>query len=257
LNVEKISTLEKKDMPEQAMMGVYIGIGVFAVFVIIMIIVIPRQIRKGRQKGREYGENMAREIESRLGLKWNGGSDFVGKYKGYDVTLTKFLGSNTEKIREGVSDAVFGSRNPTSLHGQNTVYPALRVKLTKADANFPDVTLFQTSNFFMNNNEFWNNRWNGRIPDDAKLDLDADPLHKKANLYGDRASAEKWLNSAELRQLMSGWIYPDLRAERDEVRLELNHSNINQKWGHKKTSGTEWMIQGVEICVAAAKALQN
>ena len=237
------------------MMGVYIGVGVFILFVIIMIIVIPRQIRKARKKGQEYGQDMARTLESRLGLKWSGGQDFSGTYQGYHIVLTKTLGSNTEKIKDAVTDTIFGSRNPTNLHGQHTVYPALRVKLSKSGANYPDVTLFQTSNFFMNNDEYWNNRWNGRIPDESKLSVDADPLNKKAALYGDATGAQKWLDSAELRQLMSTWIYPDLRAERDEVKLELNHSNIITKWGHKKTSGTDWMIQGVEICVAAAKAL--
>ena len=244
-------------MPEQAMMGVYIGIGVFAVFVIIMIIVIPKQIRKARKKGQDHSQKVAQEMQSRLGLKWNGGQDFTGSYQGYNVILTVFMGSNTEAIKDAVTGTVFGSRNSGNLHGKHTVYPALRVKISKPGVNYADVTLFQTSNFFMNNDEYWNNRWNGRIPDDAKLDLNADPLNKKGDLYGDPTNAQKWLNSTELCGLMSTWIYPDLRAEQDEVKLELNHSNITVKRGYKKTSGIEWMIQGVEICVAAAKALEK
>ena len=238
------------------MMGAYIGIGVGILFVLIMIIVIPRQIRKAKQMGKQAGENMMRDIENRTGLKWDGAA-FVGNYKGYNIRMVKSLGNNKAKAFDGVVDILTDARYKENMSTNTMVYPTLKVWLDRPGANYPDITLFETGNFFLKNDEFWNNRINGRIPDDAKLDIDADPLHKKGTFYGSAEGAQKLLNSAELRQLMSSWIYPDLRADKSQVTLELNNPSIIPKWGHNKTSGVDWMIQGCDIVVAAAKALEN
>lgn len=242
-------------MNQVPMLGVYIGIGVGVLFVLIMIIVIPRQIRKAKQHGKAAGEKMMQDVETRTGLKWDGAA-FVGNYKGYNIKMVKALGTNKAKAFDGVSDILMGSKYQENMSTNTMVYPTLKVMLEKPGANFPDVTLFETGNFFLKNDEFWNNRVNDRIPEDAKLNIDADPLHKKGTFYGSPEGAQKMLNSAELKQLMSTWIYPDLRADKTIVTLELNNPSIIPKWGHTKTSGVDWMIQGVDICVAAAKALE-
>lgn len=242
-------------MTPNPMLGAYIGIGVGVLFVLIMIIVIPRQIRKAKQRGKETGEKMMQDVEMRTGLKWNG-SAFVGNYKGYNLKMVKALGTNKAQAFDGVVDILTDAKYKQNMSNNTMVYPTLKVMLEKPGANFPDVTLFETGNFFLKNDEFWNNRVNGRIPEDAKLSIDADPLHKKGTFYGSAEGAQKMLNSAELKQLMSTWIYPDLRADKTIVTLELNNPSIIPKWGHTKTSGIDWMIQGCDICVAAAKALE-
>lgn len=236
------------------MLGAYIGIGVGVLFVLIMIIVIPRQIKKARQRGQQSANNMIKDFENRTGLKWNG-QQFAGTYKGYNAKVEKNIAYNKAKIADGVTDILFDTKYKSNMSGNTTVYPTLKIWLEKTDANFPDVTLFQTGNFFLNNDEFWNNRVNGRIPDDSKLDLDADPLHKKGTFYGNADGARKMLDSAELKGLMSSWIYPDLRADKTKITLELNNPSIIPKWGHDKTTGIDWMVQGLDICVAAGNAL--
>ena len=242
-------------MAPNPMLGVYIGIGIGVLFVLIMIIVIPRQIRKAKQHGKVAGEKMMQDVETRTGLKWDGAA-FVGNYKGYNIKMVKALGSNKAKAFDGVSDILMGSKYKENMSTNTMVYPTLKVMPEKPGANFPDITLFETGNFFLKNDEFWNNRVNGRIPEDAKLDIDADPLHKKGTFYSSAEGAQKMLNSTELKQLLSTWIYPDLRADKTIISLELNNPSIIPKWGHTKTSGVDWMIQGIDICVAAAKALE-
>lgn len=241
-------------MNPNPMLGAYIGIGVGVLFVLIMIIVIPRQIKKAKQRGQQSANNMIKDFENRTGLKWNG-QQFAGTYKGYAAKVEKNIAYNKAKIADGVTDILFDSKYKSNMSGNTTVYPTLKIWLEKTDANFPDVTLFQTGNFFLNNDEFWNNRVNGRIPDDSKLDLDADPLHKKGTFYGNADGARKMLDSAELKSLMSSWIYPDLRADKTKITLELNNPSIIPKWGHDKTTGIDWMVQGLDICVAAGNAL--
>ena len=236
------------------MLGMYIGIGVGVLFVLIMIIVIPRQIKKAKQRGQQTADNMIRDFENRTGLKWNG-QQFTGTYKGYHARVEKNIAYNKAKIFDGVTDMVFDSKYKENMHGNTTVYPTLKIWLEKNGVSYPDVTLFQTGNFFLNNDEFWNNRVNGRIPEESKLDINADPLHKKGTLYGSADGANKLLNSAELRQLMTSWIYPDLRANNSVITLELNNPSIIPSWGHNKTSGIDWMVQGLDICVAAGNAL--
>ena len=248
---------------DQAMLGMIIGIGVLVVFVIIMIIVIPKQIRKAKARGKQYAADLGKEMEVKTGLKpVNNG--FEGNYKGYHLRIEKGMGSNKAAQTDASAELLgnfFGTTNSTlqqdSLHGRSTVYPTLKVFLTAAGQNFPDVTLFQSSNFFLNSDEYRNNRINGRIPDEKKLDIDADPLHKKANFYGDEQGAQKMLSSVELKQAINDWVYPDIRAEGEQIVLELNHSNIINKLGYKKTSGTDWMVQAADICVATANALKN
>lgn len=241
-------------MNANPMLGAYIGIGVGVLFVLILIIVIPRQIRKAKQRGQAAADTMIRDFEGRTGLKWNG-QQFTGTYKGYTARVEKNIAYNKAKIFDGVSDMITDARYKENLSGNTTVYPTLKIWLEKADANFPDVTLFQTGNFFLNNDEFWNNRVNGRIPDDSKLDINADALHKKGTFYGSADGAHKLLNSTELRVLLPNWIYPDLRADKTKITLELNNPSIIPVWGHTKTSGIDWMVQGLDICVAAGNAL--
>lgn len=236
------------------MLGVYVGIGVLALFVIIMIIVIPKQIRKAKNRVKSATEDYTREIELKTGLKFNG-SAFEGIYKGYKVKLAKSMGSNQQAIYEATSDMISGSSFNRNLHGRNTVYPVVKVWLEKPGANFPLVYLFENSNYFLNTDEFWNNRINGRIPEDAKVDVDAKPLSKKAKFYGDADAAQKMVASPQLQSLMSTWVYPDIRANGDKVTLELNNSNILSKLGYKKTAETGYLVQAVDICVATADAL--
>jgi hypothetical protein len=248
---------------DQAMMGMYIGVGVLILFVIIMIIVIPKQIRKAKARGQQAAVDQGKEMKAKTGLDFSG-NGFQGEYKGYQVNLVKSLGNNSAAIndakRDMVSDFIFGDDGDNEwedLHDRSTVFPIIKVWLTAPGQNFPDVTFFQTSNFFLSTDEYRNNRINGRIPDEQKLDLDADDLHKRADFYGDAQGAQKMLKSAELRRLMSSWVYPDIRAEGQQVILELNHSNIINKWGYKKTSGTEYLVQALDICVATADALKQ
>lgn len=241
-------------MSANPMLGAYIGIGVGVLFVLIMIIVIPRQIRKAKHAGQNAADKMIKDFEMKTGLKWNG-QVFAGNYKGYQARVEKNIAYNKAKIFDGVTDIVFDSKYKENISGNTTVYPTLKITLEKAGANFPDITLFQTGNFFLNNDEFWNNRVNGRIPEDSKLDIDADPLHKKATFYGSAEGARKMLDSSELKNLMSGWIYPDVRANSNKVTLELNNPSIIPVWGHNKTSGVDWLVQGLDICVATGNAL--
>lgn len=240
---------------QDPMMGVYIGVGVLAVFVIIMIIVIPKQIRKAKSRAQNAGQQMANEIERRTGLK-PVGNGFEGDYKGYHIRIEKGLGTNESAIWDAKMDFFSGSSEVRDLHGRDTYYPIVRVWLTKEGANFPDVTLFQKSNYFLDTDEFWNNRINGRIPDEMKNDVDASILIKKASFYGDVDGAQKMVSSAALKNLLSTWIYPDIRAEGSQVKLELNNKNIQAKWSYKKTSANDWLIQAADICVATADALQ-
>ena len=248
---------------DQAMLGMIVGIAVLAIIILIVVIFVPRQIRKAKARAADYAKDLGAEIKSATGLVMNGNS-FEGEYKGYQIKLVKGMGSNKAAIRDAENDMVNdwlwgddGDDEWADLHDRSTVYPTLKVWLTDASANFPDVTFFQTSNFFLNTDEYRNNRINGRIPDEEKLDIDADDLHKRGNFYGDQTGAMKMLNDAELKSLMRSWVYPDVRAEGTQVILELNHSNIINKWGYKKTSGSEWMIQAVDICVATANALKS
>jgi len=243
-------------MTPNPMMGAYIGIGVGVLFALIMIIVIPRQIRKAKAHGKQAGDKMISDMESRTGLKWDGAA-FSGNYKGYTIRMVKGLGKNAAKTFDGVVDILTDAKYKENMSTNTMIYPTLKVWLEKPGANFPDVTLFETGNFFLKNDEFWNNRVNGRIPEDSKLDIDADPLHKKGTFYGSADGARKMLDSSELKQLMSTWIYPDLRADKSQITLELNNPSIIPKWGHPKTTAIDWMIQGADICVATARALES
>ena len=248
---------------DQATLGLIVGICVLVVIILVVAIVIPRQIRKGKERARQHVHDQTVGMKEKTGLDFSG-DGFEGQYKGYHVKLVKSMGKNqaafTDATNDTISDWLFGDDGDdewADLHDRSTYFPTIKVWLTDTNANFPDVTFFQTSNFFLNTDEYRNNRTNGRIPDEQKLDIDADALHKRGKFYGDQTGAMKMLNDPELQRLMKTWVYPDIRAEGTQVILELNHSNIINKWGYKKTSGNEWMIQAIDICVATANALKS
>lgn len=252
------------NMNDPATLGMITGGGFLILFVIIMIIVIPRQMRKARNRGKEAGEAMARDIEQRLGLKFDG-RVFRGNYKGYQVTLEKRLGSNNTAFRDQgaamIGSVISGKPMSSSMqnrtHGRDIYFPVVEVELSVAGAQFPDLRLYEKVNYFVNTDQKRDDWRDGREPSAPSLDINTDALYKKAKFYGnDFAAAEKLTSSPALKSLLDSWIYLDLRIQGDKVKLLLDNNNIINKWGHKKTSDTDWLVQAVDICASTADALK-
>ncbi|HYG52828.1 MAG TPA: hypothetical protein VD905_18125 [Flavobacteriales bacterium] len=220
----------------------YIAIGFFA---LLAIIIIPVVLRKTRKKQKEAA-NFFPELANKTGLVINN-DVLTGNYKGFDVRFGYRLGNNLRASYQTLT----GNSN---AHGANAIYPTVHVEVITPN-NMPAMAIYEKPGLFSHTNQRIQDVLTGRDPKYPKI-ADADNLRKNLDIYGtDAAAAQKIMDSAALKQLLSNWKYTDIRTEGNNLKLTLDNNSVNATIGIQKMYTHEFAIQALDIAVEAARAL--
>jgi hypothetical protein len=223
--------------PELMAMLPYIVAGAFGLIaIIILIIVIPR-VRKKQKQAANFGPEFAR----RTGLQQNNG-DFEGEYRGFPTRVS---------IRAGVNYARVGSAmmsgDASSMHGRQTFFQTFTVEMQIPGANFPSTELIEPSSI-IRTDQYIQDAIHNRQPTQPQLKINHGG-YKRTKVYGeDEAFASYLLQDSELVRLLKDWYYANIKINGDQVLLDLHDNNILNKYGYKRLSKPDYIIQACDIC---------
>jgi hypothetical protein len=212
-------------------------------FALMALIIVPTMIRKSRNAIKK-SRNFLPDLCARTGLSPYKDNGVAGMYKGYQVQA--FV-----SLKSGYVGRDSGSRRNARP------YPALKVMLTDPKVIFPNIALYDRNTSWQIDSgriEYLKQK-EPRLP--LMEDVDASSLHKEICVFGtDRTDAEVLIRSAELKQALVNWYYPDIRFEGKNVIVSLDNEMTLSKYGDR-LSDPSYIIQAMDMGVAAANALKK
>lgn len=222
----------------------YVVIG----FIIIMaIIIIPLVIIKAG-KSRRRSNNFFPELAQMTGLQLTD-NGLSGIYKGFQLHFQYRLNANAFAAYNLLST---GNSN---VWGKNTMFPTMHVEV-QGTKPFPQLAIFDPPGVFLETHQFLQGLVLGKNPDWPKLNIDGSVLRRGIHLYGDPIAGQKAVQSQELSNLLSTWKYTDIRMEGSSLHLALENNSAPSTIGLRKMYSHAFVIQALDIAVAAAKAVQ-
>lgn len=226
--------------------GMYIGLGVFALMVLIIVPLVLRSVRGKQKSANNFFPDLARRTG--LNLSDNG---LTGNYKGYNVHLQYSLSGN---VMSAINLLSSGNSN---AYGKNAMFPTLHVTLT-ANGNFPAVMLYETPGLLSHTSQRIQDFVAGNGPDLPKLNLPGSKLKTGIDVYAlDGNAGGKVASSDELANLLRNWRYTDVKIGGNQVKLSLDNNSASSTIGIQKMYTPEFAIQALDITVAAANAARS
>jgi len=221
----------------------YIAIGFF---VLLALIIVPLVLRKTRRKRKEANKFFP-ELAQKTGLQVDD-TGLKGTYKGFDVHFRYKIHTNAMAAYKTIAT---GNSN---AYGANAVFPTVHVDVV-SPGKLPAMALYEKPGLFSHTSQVIQDVFTGKDPNYPKL-ADADNLRKGLDIYGtDAGAAQKLMDSAALKQLLSTWKYTDIRTEGNGLKLTLDNNSVAATIGIQKMYTHEFAIQALDIAVEAAKAL--
>lgn len=218
-------------------------------FIIVMaVIIIPLVIIKAG-KSRKRSSNFFPELAQATGLQMKD-NGLGGNYKGYQLHFHYSMSGN---VLAGYNLIKTGNSN---VWGKNTMFPTLHVEVQN-EKPFPPLAIFDPPGVFLETHQFLQGLVLGKNPDWPKLNIDGSVLRRGIHLYGDAIAGQKAVQSQELRNLLSTWKYTDIRMEGNQLKLTLDNNSAPSTIGLNKMYSHSFVIQALDIAVAAAKAVQG
>lgn len=223
----------------------FIAIGVF---VLMAIIIVPIVLRKTRKK-RQESENFFPELAQKTGLRVNH-DRLEGDYKGFFIEYQYKLGTNAINAYKTI---VSGNSN---VHGRHAIFPQIHITIT-LDRPVGGVALYENVSLLHYSQKI-QDAVQGKGNEYPKLNLDASQLKKGHEIYGnDESAAKRLLESAEVKNLLGTWQYTDIKSDGNKVKVTVDNNNATVTIGFKKLYSHDYAIQGMDLAVAAAKAIKG
>lgn len=234
------------DNIDMSQYGMYIGLGVFFLMVLIIVPLVLRSTRKARNQANNFFPELARMTG--LQLSDNG---LHGNYKGYNVHLQYSLGGNVMSAVHLISS---GNSN---VYGKNAMFPRLHVTLN-APVNFPQVQLYETPGLLSHTSQRIQDLIEGDGPTLPKQEIHGSKLKTGIDVYCvDPDAGGKVASSQELANLLRNWRYTDINIGGNAVHLKLDNNSAPSTIGIQKMYTHEFAIQALDIAVAAANAARS
>jgi len=223
--------------------GMYIGLGIFALMVLIIFPIVFRKTRRAQKQANDFFPNLGRQT----GLQVSD-SGLHGMYKGYQVHLAYSLGAN---VMSGVK--MFTSGN-TNAYGKNTMFPRLHVTLHHT-GNTPSVTLYDTPGLLSHTSQRIQDFVTGAGPDLPAMQIPGSKLKSDIGIYTmDQNIGTRLATNDELARVLQGWKYTDIRLNGNQVKLSLDNNSAPSTIGIQRMYTPQFAIQALDITVAAANA---
>lgn len=237
-------------MGEQTMYILMVA-GIIGAMILIMV---PLLIRKA-VKSKKASNNFVPDFLNKTGLQQNGDT-FEGIYKGYPIQVKTGLGVNMLKMAKAASSMMSGGS--ANLYGTNTFNVTLNIRLNAPGVNFPPFMLKEKTNWALRTDQFMQEVFKGQTPNLPELKINRGGLGK-IHLYGhDENLAQKIVSDTELQRLLSDWYGTNINLNEDKIAFIMDDTNALRRFGAKRMSSPNYIIQGMDICVRLAQiAKQN
>lgn len=227
----------------QDMTYAYISVG----FVVLMMIFFVPFMIKRAMKATKQAKGFMPEFLQRTGLTQMGDC-LSGTYKGFPITVKAGMGTNYAKM--GMS-ALSGNFN---MHGRDTFFQKLNITVKVPGKNLPSLHLKDKVSV-VRTDQYIQEAATGRQPKIPEVEIPDDAgLKSKLRVYAENEDhAKKIVYDPEVKLLLSTWHCTNINVGGDQVALTLDDVQMLNKFGGRRLSSPEYMIQAMNICTRIAQ----